>query len=95
VMASLCPTVASKINYQGRLTDPGGLPLSGNFQMRLQIYNDPVAGALRSDSGFVVVSVDHGLFNAELRVDQADFTTRGSGSASAWKASGSRPGKSC
>ncbi|NIN67860.1 MAG: hypothetical protein GTO63_24770 [Anaerolineae bacterium] len=66
-------SVASKINYQGRLTDPGGAPLNGTFDMRFQIYDDQTSGTLLWDSGVMAVDVDHGLFNVELAVDQADF----------------------
>jgi hypothetical protein len=65
--------VASKINYQGRLTDPGGAPLSGTFPMRFQVYDDPAAGTLLWDSGVINVDVDHGLFNVALAVDPANF----------------------
>jgi hypothetical protein len=70
-------TVAGKINYQGRLTDPGGAPLSGTYPMRFQIYNDPGAGALLWDSGVMNVDVDHGLFNVALAVDPAAFNGQG------------------
>jgi hypothetical protein len=69
--------VAGKINYQGRLTDPGGMPLDGTFPMRFQIYNDPTAGTLQWDSGQVSVNVEKGLFNVGLNVDTADFNGQG------------------
>jgi len=69
--------VAGKINYQGRLTDPGGLPLDGTFPMRFQVYDDPAAGTLQWDSGVLNVNVDNGLFNVELSVDTADFNGQG------------------
>lgn len=65
--------VAGKISFQGRLTDPAGLPLDGLFPMRFQIYDDPAAGALLWDSGVVNVTVDNGLFNALLAIDPVDF----------------------
>jgi hypothetical protein len=70
---SVAATVASKINYQGRLTDSGGVPLNGTFDMQFQIYDVPTLGTPLWDSGVMAVDVDHGLFNAELAVDQADF----------------------
>jgi hypothetical protein len=71
--------VAGKINYQGRLTDPEGLPLDGTFTMRFQVYNDPAAGVLQWDSNNVSVDVDNGLFNVGLNVgaDTADFNGQG------------------
>jgi hypothetical protein len=70
---SLAATVASKINYQGRLTDPGGIPLTGTFPMRFQIYDNSTGGALLWDSGVTNVGVEGGLFNVQLSVNQADF----------------------
>lgn len=69
--------VAGAINYQGRLTDPGGAPLTGTFPMRFQVYDDPGAGALLWDSGGINVDVDNGLFNVELSVDTPEFDGRG------------------
>lgn len=70
---SLAATVGDKINYQGRLTDTGGTPLDGTYPMRFQIYDSSAGPTLLWDSGIVSVDVDHGLFNVELDVDQADF----------------------
>ncbi len=69
--------VAGKINYQGRLTNTGGTPLTGTFPMRFQVYDDPAAGALLWDSGMINVDVDNGLFNVELAVDTPEFDGRG------------------
>jgi hypothetical protein len=70
---SLGAMLGSKINYQGRLTDPGGVPLHGTFPMRFQIYNDGTGGTMLWDSGVVNVDVEGGLFNKELSVDPAHF----------------------
>ena len=70
-------TVAGKINYQGRLTDPGGTPLTGTFPMRFQVYNDPAVGLPLWDSGVLNVDVDQGLFNVGLTVDPSDFSGQG------------------
>lgn len=69
--------VAATINYQGRLTDPGGTPLSGTFPMRFRVYDDPVADTILWDSGVVNVDVDNGLFNVGLAVDPADVNGQG------------------
>lgn len=61
--------VAGTINYQGRLTDPDGVPLDGTFPMRFQVYDDPAAGVLKWDSGGMNVVVDNGLFNVGLEID--------------------------
>ncbi len=66
-------TVAGKINYQGRLTDPGGAPLTGTFPMRFQIYDASSGGTLLWDSNVINVDVEHGLFNVKLAVDPFYF----------------------
>ena len=73
---TLQATVASKINYQGRLTDPGGTPLDGTYTMRFQIWNAAVGGVYYYDSMNVSVDVDNGLFNVELDPPQAIFDGR-------------------
>jgi len=66
--------VASKINYQGQLTDLStGDPLDGTYTMRFQLYDDATVGTLLWDSGGQSVDVDNGLFNVKLDVDQSDF----------------------
>ncbi len=69
--------VAGEINYQGRLTNPAGGPLTGTFPMRFQVYDDPAAGTLLWDSGEVNVDVDKGLFNVALGIDASDFNGQG------------------
>lgn len=65
--------VTSGISYQGRITNPGGTPLNGNYIMRFVIYNAAVAGSALWDSGNMNVAVANGLFTVILGVDQADF----------------------
>jgi hypothetical protein len=69
--------VQAKIHYQGRLTDPGGRPLSGTYTMRFRVHDDPAIYSLLWDSGNVSVHVDHGLFNVELGVDPTGFDGQG------------------
>lgn len=68
--------VASGISYQGRLTDSGGAPLNGDYTMRFIVYNDAAAGSALWDSGNLNITVENGLFNVKLGVDQADFDGR-------------------
>ena len=71
---AVAATVGDTISYQGRLTDPAtGDPLDGTYTMRFQLYDDASAGTLLWDSGPQSVSVDTGIFNVELDVDQSDF----------------------
>jgi hypothetical protein len=71
--APLTAAVSSRISYQGRLFDSGGVPLDGSYTMRFNVYDEPVAGSALWDSGNVSVVVEDGLFNVQLGVDQADF----------------------
>ena len=70
----LAGTVASKISYQGRLTDAGGSPLSGNYNLVFQLWDHPEAGS--QVSGDIVrnsVPVSNGLFTVDLDVPQDAF----------------------
>ena len=54
------------INYQGRLTDSTGLPLSGTFQMQFTIYDANVAGNAIWTETHSSITVTAGLFEALL-----------------------------
>jgi len=69
----LSAAVSSGISYQGRLFDSGGAPLDGTYTIRFVVYDDAVAGSALWDSGNMNVTVEDGLFNVQLGVDQADF----------------------
>ena len=66
-------TIGDAVTYQGYLTDENEVPLSGTFNMRFEIYNDPTAGALLWDSGTVVVEVNDGLFATKLGITEDIF----------------------
>jgi len=56
----------SVFNYQGRLTDTAGIPLSGNFTMTFQVLNTttvppPAPNILFTETQ--VVTVTNGIFN--------------------------------
>ncbi|RUA15368.1 MAG: hypothetical protein DSY55_06495 [Clostridia bacterium] len=70
-ITSTTNAVPSEISYQGRLTDASGSPLNGTYAMRFIIYNDPVAGSALSDTGNINVTVDNGLFEVGIGVNQA------------------------
>jgi len=70
---TLAGTVASKISYQGKLTDAGGNPLDGTYTMQFQLYDAQSGGTMLWDSGAQSVQVDSGLLNVNLDVDQDDF----------------------
>lgn len=70
-------TVASKISYQGRLTDAAGNPLNGTYNLVFQIWDDATGGS-QVGSNIVKnnVPVRNGLFTVELDVPQDTFNGR-------------------
>jgi len=71
---TLAGTVASKISYQGRLTDAGGNPLDGNYNLVFQLWDDATAGSqLGSDIAKNNVPVSNGLFTVDLDIPQDAF----------------------
>jgi len=71
---TLAGTVASKISYQGRLTDAGGNPLNGNYNLVFQLWDDATAGKqVGSDIVRNSVPVSDGLFTVELDVPPLAF----------------------
>jgi hypothetical protein len=75
---TLAGTVASKISYQGRLTDVDGNPLNGNYNLVFQLWDDATAGSqVGSDIVRNSVPVSNGLFTVELDVPQEAFNGQG------------------
>ena len=70
----LTGTVASKISYQGRLTDAAGNPLNGTYNLVFQIWDDATGGS-QVGSNIVKnnVPVRNGLFTVELDVPHDAF----------------------
>ena len=63
------------INYQGMLTDSGGNPLDGTYEMTFSLYEVPSGGtALDTDTNSV--EVENGLFNTEIDFNQWYFDGR-------------------
>ncbi|MFQ5608332.1 MAG: hypothetical protein ACE5GA_10325, partial [Candidatus Zixiibacteriota bacterium] len=54
------------VSYQGRLTDGGGNPLSGNFSLKFTIYDVPVGGVTLWTETQSAVAVSDGLFSVLL-----------------------------
>ena len=71
---TLAGTVASRISYQGRLTDAGGNPLNGSYNLVFQLWNDAAAGS-QVGSNIVKngVAVSGGLFTVEVDIPQSAF----------------------
>jgi hypothetical protein len=55
--------VPERMSYQGRLTDNGGNPLNGNFDMTFRIYDDSTGGSLVYEEAHSGVEVADGLFS--------------------------------
>jgi hypothetical protein len=77
--ASVTGKVASKISYQGRLTDKDGNPLNGSVSyMDFQLWDAP-AGGSKVGQGIVIdnVPVKDGVFSVKLDVPQDAFNGQG------------------
>lgn len=61
-------TIGDGVTYQGYLTDPNDVPLTGTFTMRFQIYNAKTGGTLLWNSGDLTIAVTDGLFAARLEI---------------------------
>lgn len=59
-------SVPRLINYQGRLTDAQGQPLTGAYDVTFRIYDAQTAGNLLWQETHAGVVVDKGLFNVVL-----------------------------
>jgi hypothetical protein len=64
-MAQSSPSIPELISYQGRLTDPAGNPLTGDYAMRFCLYAAPSGGtALWCEE--TTVAVSYGVFSLLL-----------------------------
>ena len=63
------------INYQGMLTDSGGNPLDGTYEMTFRLYEVP-SGGTALDTDTHPVEVENGLFNTEIDFAQWYFDGR-------------------
>jgi len=62
----------NRMNFQGRLTDPSGNPLTGFYSIRFSIWTAAVGGSEKWNETQGAVSVSNGLFNVELGVTGID-----------------------
>jgi hypothetical protein len=69
----LAGEVASKISYQGRLTDSGGNPLSGSHNLKFEVWNEASGGTKLWEQTKNGVQVQNGLFTVQLDVDAGAF----------------------
>ena len=74
-MAVAASAVTNSINYQGRLTDSAGEPLSGTYRMTFRLY-DVASGGTALDEDTHTVVVTEGLFNTYINIDPSYFDGR-------------------
>jgi len=55
-------TPVGPINYQGRLLDNAGIPVTGSYNFVVKIYNDPTTGALKYQETLNGISVNDGVY---------------------------------
>ncbi len=67
--------VTASINYQGKLTDNAGEPLSGTYAMAFRLY-DVATGGTALDTDTHTVEVTGGLFNTHIDFNQSYFDGR-------------------
>jgi hypothetical protein len=68
-------TVTQSINYQGKLTDAAGNPLTGDYSVTFKLYNvSSVGTALATDTHTVQAS--KGLFTTQITADSSFFDGR-------------------
>lgn len=66
--------VSAIVAYQGRLTDAGGKPLSGEYEMRFYAFPTRTGGTSFWNSGLRTIDVVDGLFKVNLGLRQSDLT---------------------
>ncbi len=65
-ISEVSAAIPRAINYQGRLTDSSGIPLTGAYDVTFKIYDAQTAGNLLWQETHAGVVVDKGLFNVVL-----------------------------
>src|SRR5947207_1969649 len=59
--------IPQRISYQGLLTDSSGAPLvTGNYDLKFEIYNSSLGGVMRHSETFPGVAVKRGTFSVLL-----------------------------
>ena len=57
------------ISFQGKLTDPIGVPMAGTFEMTFRLWDSETGGTMLAEQVFPAVLVDdEGLYNVILDV---------------------------
>jgi hypothetical protein len=66
---SLCATVPAAINYQGRLVDSQGDPISGNVTVSVDVYTNDTTGVSSYSEAVGQVPVQNGLYSFSFGAD--------------------------
>ena len=74
-MTVAASAVTSSINYQGRLTDTAGEPLSGTYTMTFKLY-EVASGGTALDTDSHSITATEGLLNTDIGFDQEYFDGR-------------------
>lgn len=54
------------MNYQGRLLDNQGIPVTGSYNFVVKIFDDPVAGTLKYQETLSGIQVDDGVYSFKV-----------------------------
>ena len=68
--------VTSEINYQGRLTDSSGSPLTGTYTMTFRLYEAATGRTVALATDTHTVDITDGLFNTGIDFGTSDFDGR-------------------
>lgn len=82
--AGLAQGVPNSITYQGKLTDSGGNPLSGDHSMQFKLWSEETGGYVLWDSGTLTVPVNAGLFTVTLGTPSNAITPYEMRTGGAW-----------
>ncbi len=64
--ANTLATPVGPMNYQGRLLDNSGVPVTGSYNFTARIYDDPSAGVLKYEELHSAVSVNDGVYSFKI-----------------------------
>ena len=63
-----------KINFQGRLTNPDGTPVTSSESVTFTLYDDPIIDSVKGSQGPISITPDkNGVFSVLLNFDSSSF----------------------
>ena len=66
VVSTAHATPVGPMNYQGRLLDNQGIPVTGSYNFVIKIYHDPTSGTLKYQESINSVAVDDGVYSFRI-----------------------------